>query len=162
MTPGFVFNNIFSCCSFSSPTASDSSNSTAPTLITSADLSHHASLIDQGQQQIELSISYYTSDAPSSSSSEAPETFRVVVRFLDASGNYLIIDPNSEATAKELNTGDAESLLYYSFDAITPEPTRVPVGARGVVLQILVPLTRTSFCFDYFALRICKFPILFV
>ncbi|KAF9111596.1 hypothetical protein BGX27_004686 [Mortierella sp. AM989] len=133
----------------------------SPTLITSADLSASAGLIDQGQQQLELSVSYYTGDAPSSSSTvDSKDTFRVLVRFLDANGAYIIIHNSAstgvEGEVEELTPGEAESLLYYSFDAVTMEPVRVPVGARGVVVQILVPTGHTSFCFDYFALRLSQ------
>ncbi|KAI1313007.1 hypothetical protein EDD11_002785 [Mortierella claussenii] len=62
----------------------------------------------------------------------------------------------SNTTYAELDAADAESLLYYSFDAVTLGPTHVPVGARGIVVQILVPTTQTSFCFDYFALRLSE------
>ncbi|KAI8345147.1 hypothetical protein B0O80DRAFT_491925, partial [Mortierella sp. GBAus27b] len=108
-TPGWVYNPIFSCCSFSRSTGpgnnSNESSSNAPTLITSADLSGYASLIDQGQQQVELSVSYYTSDATPSipSSALTPETFRVVIRFLDANGSYIMLeDTGSGPGVKEL------------------------------------------------------------
>ncbi|KAF9349686.1 hypothetical protein BGX26_012055 [Mortierella sp. AD094] len=137
----------------------------SPTLITSADLSASAGLIDQGQQQLELSVSYYTGDGSSSSSTvDSSDTFRVLIRFLDVNGAYMVIQgAAAPATSiedggesEELDPGEAESLLYYSFDAVTMEPIRVPVGARGVVVQILVPTAHTSFCFDYFALRLLQ------
>lgn len=62
----------------------------------------------------------------------------------------------------ELKPGDVENLLYYAFDAVTLKPARVPVGARGIVVQLIVPSTRTSFCFDYFALRLRKWITCFV
>ncbi|KAF9437545.1 hypothetical protein BGZ76_000302 [Entomortierella beljakovae] len=159
-TPGWVYNPIFSCCSFSQSTPPDSGNdtsagSTSPTLITTVDLSASSELIDEGQQQLELSISYYTGDGPATpQGGSSSNTFQVIVRFLDVNGAYIILGNTGEAT--ELNPGEAESLLYYSFDAITMEPVRIPVGARGAVLQILVPASQTSFCFDYFAMRLLQ------
>ncbi|KAG0367412.1 hypothetical protein BGZ54_003906 [Gamsiella multidivaricata] len=161
-TPGWTYNPIFSCCAFtptSSSTPDNETNSTPPTLITSIDLSEYAALIDEGQQQLELSISYYTSDAPASaqdSTVSAVDTFQVIVRFLDVNGAYLAADPETGDTSEVLHPGDAETLLYYAFDAVTLQPARVPLGARGVVVQILVPMTKTSFCFDYFALRLLQ------
>lgn len=64
---------------------------------------------------------------------------------------------DSANESQVLYPGDAESLLYYAFDAVTLDPVRIPVGARAVVIQILVPVAQTSFCFDYFALRLCKY-----
>ncbi|KAG0301454.1 hypothetical protein BGZ98_008345 [Dissophora globulifera] len=60
------------------------------------------------------------------------------------------------AGTEAVGVNDAETLLYYAFDAVTLQPTRVPEGARAVVVQILVPATQTSFCFDYFALRLTQ------
>lgn len=62
---------------------------------------------------------------------------------------------------EDANPVGTESLLYYAFDAVTLAPIRIPVGARGVVLQIVVPVTQASFCFDYFALRVCKWLVRF-
>lgn len=138
-------------------------------MITSADLSAYTSVVDRGQQELELSVSYYTSDGLALADSPlvpSTDTFLVQVRFLDANGAYMVVNDGtkkpesvSEADAAfvvELNPGEAERLLYYAFDVVTLTPVRVPPGARGVVVQVLVPGTHTSFCFDYFALRICK------
>jgi hypothetical protein len=76
---------------------------------------------------------------------------------LDANGAYIMLEDTGSGPGQvELKPGDVETLLYYAFDAVTLKPARVPVGARGIVVQILVPSTQTSFCFDYFALRIRK------
>ncbi|KAF9102403.1 hypothetical protein BGX29_004633 [Mortierella sp. GBA35] len=75
-----------------------------------------------------------------------------MLRFLDGSGAFM--DTDTIGGAEEANPVGTESLLYYSFDAVTLAPKRIPVGARGVVLQIIVPVTQASFCFDYFALRV--------
>ncbi|KAF9584500.1 hypothetical protein BGW38_006236 [Lunasporangiospora selenospora] len=178
-TAGWTYNPIFACCSFTPLSSSeDPSNSTSsPTLITAANLSTYAVAIDQGQQQLELSISYYTSDTGSSPSSAAlvppSDTFQVAFRFLDGSGAYMVINPKapsptptenstappsigSQQIEDDFRPGEAENLFYYSFDAVDMNPVRIPVGARGVVVQVLVPSTRTSFCFDYFALRIVE------
>ncbi|KAF9180849.1 hypothetical protein BGZ51_005867 [Haplosporangium sp. Z 767] len=175
-TPGWTYNSIFSCCSYYS-TSNETGPSSPPTLITSSDLSAYAALIDKGQQQLEVSVSYYTSDAAPSSStslSDSPsnaDIFRVLVRFLDGNGAYMQLDSGSgrglksnngsetdtSGISKELYPWEAENLLFYAFDAVTLEPVRVPPGARGAVVQILVPvLARTSYCFDYFALRILE------
>ncbi|KAG0258048.1 hypothetical protein BG011_003561 [Mortierella polycephala] len=175
-TPGWTYNPIFSCCSYS-PTSNETDPSAPPTLITSADLSAYAASIDNGQQQLEVSVSYYTSDAAPSSSTSLPaspsnaDIFRVLIRFLDGNGEYMRLDNGSgrgpksnggsetdiSGTSKELYPWEAENLLFYAFDAVTLEPVRVPPGARGAVVQILVPvLARTSYCFDYFALRLLE------
>ncbi|KAF8958668.1 hypothetical protein BGZ46_001911 [Entomortierella lignicola] len=164
-TPGWVYNPVFSCCSFSPNTSSGVSGndtsgvgSNSPTLITSVDLSASAGLIDQGQQQLELSVSYYTGNGPLSSTADSSETFQILIQFLDGNGAYMNIpgegSPTASTGAIELNSVEAESLLYYAFDAVTMAPIRIPVGARGVVVQILVPTATTSFCFDYFAMRL--------
>jgi hypothetical protein len=126
-------------------------------LITSADLTGQGPLIDEGQQQLELSVSYYTAEAPSSLTNVPPAAiFRVVLQFLDSQGAFISIDGQGLGSSEEANPVGTESLLYYAFDAVTLAPVRIPVGARGVILQIIVPVTQASFCFDYFALRVCK------
>ncbi|KAF9945261.1 hypothetical protein BGZ70_003932, partial [Mortierella alpina] len=140
-------------------------------MITSADLSAYAAVVDQGQQELELSVSYYTSDGLAPTLSASPlvpstDTFLVLIRFLDVNGAYMVVNDGSRksesvseadaAFVSELNPGEAERLLYYAFDVVTLAPVRVPPGARGAVVQVLVPGTRTSFCFDYFALRILQ------
>ncbi|GJJ71569.1 hypothetical protein EMPS_03919 [Entomortierella parvispora] len=159
-TPGWVYNPMFSCCSYSS-SATNSTDASLPTLITSVDLSSSAALIDQGQQELELSASFYTSNGPNSTSpsSSTTDTFLVLIRFLDSTGAYMTIDTtgaDSTSQAQALRPADVESLLYYEFDAVTLEDVRIPVGARAVVVQILVPAAQTSFCFDYFALRLVQ------
>ncbi|KAG0207469.1 hypothetical protein BGX28_001293 [Mortierella sp. GBA30] len=129
-------------------------------MITSTDLSTYASLVDEGQQELELSVSYYTSDGLAPTLSASPlvptsDTFLVLIRFLDGSGAYMTISDAVGSTI-ELDPGDAERLLYYAFDIVTLDTVRVPPGARAVVIQVVVPTTRTSFCFDYFALRISQ------
>ncbi|KAF9947455.1 hypothetical protein BGZ72_010538 [Mortierella alpina] len=173
VTPGWVYNQLFLCSSFSAPAGTNNGTGSTPppTMITSADLSAYATVVDQGQHELELSVSYYTSDGLAPELSASPlvpttDTFLVLVRFLDASGAYMVLSDGSrkselvsEADAAfvvELNPGEAERLLYYAFDVVTLAPVRVPPGARGVVVQVLVPGTRTSFCFDYFALRILQ------
>jgi len=82
-----------------------------------------------------------------------------MIRFLDGTGSYMTIDTtgaDSTNQAQALQPGDVESLLYYEFDVVTLEDVRIPVGARAVVVQILVPVAQTTFCFDYFALRLGK------
>lgn len=157
-TPGWTYNPIFSCCSFTAPNNNNVNLSTSdPTLITSADLTEQGPLIDEGQQQLELSVSYYTAEAPPSPTTALPAAiFRVVLQFLDDHGAFMSTDRGSMGSFEEANPVGTESLLYYAFDAVTLTPIRIPVGARGVVLQIVVPVTQASFCFDYFALRVCK------
>ncbi|CAO3567075.1 unnamed protein product [Mortierella alpina] len=173
VTPGWVYNPLFLCSSFSAPAGSNNGTGSVPppTMITSADLSAYASVVDQGQQELEMSVSYYTSDGLSPTLSASPlvpstDTFLVLIRFLDANGAYMVVNDGSRkpesvseadaAFVTELNPGQAEMLLYYAFDVVTLAPVRVPPGARGVVVQVLVPGTRASFCFDYFALRISQ------
>ncbi|KAG0286861.1 hypothetical protein BGZ96_009105 [Linnemannia gamsii] len=67
-------------------------------------------------------------------------------------------DGRGIGSPEEANPVGTESLLYYAFDAVTLAPVRIPIGARGVVLQIIVPVTQASFCFDYFALRVMQQP----
>ncbi|KAK5805584.1 retinol binding protein receptor-domain-containing protein [Linnemannia elongata] len=154
-TPGWTFNPIFSCCSFTAPSNIDNQTTSDPTLITSADLTEQGPLIDQGQQQLELSVSYYTAEAPPSLTVAPPAAiFRVLLQFLDEHGAFMSIDGGSTGLFEEANPVGTESLLYYAFDVVTLAPIRIPVGARGVVLQIIVPVTQASFCFDYFALRV--------
>ncbi|KAF9925382.1 hypothetical protein BGZ67_008708 [Mortierella alpina] len=175
VTPGWVYNPLFLCSSFSAPAGSNNGTGSTPppTMITTAALDAYASVVDGGQQELELSVSYYTSDGLAPTLSTSPlvpstDTFLVLVRFLDANGGYMVVNdsskkPESEfvseadaAFVAELNPGEADRLLYYAFDVVTLAPVRVPPGARGVVLQVLVPGTRASFCFDYFALRILQ------
>ncbi|KAG0082959.1 hypothetical protein BGZ92_011206 [Podila epicladia] len=155
VTPGWTYNPIFSCCSFTN--TGNSNNATAPaTIVTSSDLSPFAGVIDQGQQELEVSLSYFTSN---SLTTVAPisDSFQVLVRFVDANGGYMEMEPGTGVAAKDLNAGArSESLLYYSFDAITMRPLRVPEGARSAVLQIVLPDSQTVFCFDYFAMRLVE------
>lgn len=102
-------------------------------------------------------MSYYTAEAPPSLTVAPPAAiFRVLLQFLDGHGAFMSIDGGSTGLFEEANPVGTESLLYYAFDVVTLAPIRIPVGARGVVLQIIVPVTQASFCFDYFALRVCK------
>lgn len=155
VTPGWTYNPIFSCCSFTN--TGNSNNATAPaTLVTSSDLSPYAGVIDQGQQELEVSLSYYTSNSLSTVA-PASDSFQVLVRFVDANGGYMEMEPGTGVTDKDLNAGArTESLLYYSFDAITMRPLRVPAGSRSAVLQIVLPNSQTVFCFDFFAMRLGK------
>lgn len=117
-------------------------------------------MIDEGQQELEVSLSYFTSN---SLPTVAPvsDSFQVLVRFIDASGSYMEMEPGTGVTDTNLNAGTrSESLLYYSFDALTMPLLRVPAGARSVVLQIVLPVSQTVFCFDYFAMRLGKWDTL--
>ncbi|KFH69345.1 hypothetical protein MVEG_04159 [Podila verticillata NRRL 6337] len=153
VTPGWTYNPLFSCCSFTN--TGSSNNATSPaTIITSSDLSPYAGVVDQGQQELEVSLSYYTSN---SLPTVAPvsDSFQVLVRFVDASGGYMEMEPGTGVMDTNLNAGArSESLLYYSFDTLTMPTLRVPAGARSVVLQIVLPDSQTVFCFDYFAMRL--------
>lgn len=155
VTPGWTYNPLFSCCSFTN--TGSSNNATSPaTIITSSDLSPYAGVVDEGQQELEVSLSYYTSN---SLPTVAPvsDSFQVLVRFVNASGSYMEVNPGTGVMDTNLNAGArSESLLYYSFDALTMPPLRVPAGARSVVLQIVLPDSQTVFCFDYFAMRLGK------
>ncbi|KAF9906615.1 hypothetical protein EC991_000415 [Linnemannia zychae] len=78
-----------------------------------------------------------------------------MLQFLDGHGAFMdSTGRGGLGSSEEANPVGTESLLYYSFDAVTLAPVRIPPGARGVVLQIIVPVTQASFCFDYFALRV--------
>ncbi|KAF9130203.1 hypothetical protein BGW39_003336 [Mortierella sp. 14UC] len=78
-----------------------------------------------------------------------------MLQFLDGHGAFMSgTGEGGLGSSEEANPVGTESLLYYSFDAVTLAPVRIPPGARGVVLQVIVPVTQASYCFDYFALRI--------
>ncbi|KAG0273498.1 hypothetical protein BGZ95_010688 [Linnemannia exigua] len=80
-----------------------------------------------------------------------------MLQFLDEKGAFMSsTGEGGLGSSEEANPVGTESLLYYSFDAVTLAPVRIPPGARGVVLQIIVPVTQASFCFDYFALRVLE------
>src|SRR5690606_20682681 len=90
-TTGWGYNPIFECCSFLSPKQSLSDNNiTFTTLVNGIDLNPFISNIDQGDQALKLSMSYFTSHGPSSSSLvPTQDAFQVITRFLDSSGNYM-------------------------------------------------------------------------
>ncbi|KAF9427626.1 hypothetical protein BGZ94_004533 [Podila epigama] len=117
--------------------------------------------IDLEQKELEVAVSYYASNSMGITIAPASDSFRVLVRFLNENGAYMGLNNDENegggggGFANDLNAGaKSESLLYYSFDSQTMRPVRVPAGARGVVLQILVPDSQTVFCFDYFAMRL--------
>ncbi|KAF9975183.1 hypothetical protein BGZ73_001256 [Actinomortierella ambigua] len=153
-TPGWSFNPLFQCCSFS-PDPSGTNTVDNPTLITVSDLSNYGPQIDRGQQSIELSLSYFTSNAPSSSSLvTSSDVLRILVRFLNAQHEY-ILDSSATVLTKDLIKDESdERLVYNAFDLATFDLARVPIGARAAVVQIIVPSTHTQYCFDYIALRL--------
>ncbi|KAG0243711.1 hypothetical protein BGW41_001584 [Actinomortierella wolfii] len=161
-TPGWSFNPLFQCCSFS-PDPSGSNTVDNPTLLTVSDLSEYGSKIDEGQQSIELSISYFTSNAPSSSSLvTSADVLRILVRFLNERQEY-ILDDSAEIITRDLIKDDTdEQLVYNTFDLATFDLARVPKGARAAVVQIIVPSSHIQYCFDYIAMRLGVGSLVFI
>ncbi|KAF9158453.1 hypothetical protein DFQ26_007631 [Actinomortierella ambigua] len=137
----------------------NSNNNNDPTLITISDLSSYGPQIDRGQQSIELSISYFTSNAPSSSSLvTSSDVLRILVRFLNAQHEYILDDSNNSPgtvlTRDLIKDESDERLVYNAFDLATFDLAQVPIGARAAVVQIIVPSTHIQYCMDHIAMRL--------